>query len=116
MSDENCVFCKIVDGSILAKVLLRNDHVVAFADINPKAPAHALIVPVKHIPSVTDIGPESAGLVGEMVKMANDLADQLGVAQSGYRLVINCGPDAGQSVNHLHIHLLGGRKLAWPPG
>jgi len=111
-----CIFCKIVNRDIREPLVYEGQHVVAFRDINPQAPTHVLIVPRQHIASVADLRPEHAPIVEEMLTAANTIAQEEGVAQSGYRLVLNRGPAAGQSVDHLHMHLLAGRKLAWPPG
>ena len=112
----NCLFCRIAAGEIPSKKVHEDDRIVAFHDIDPKAPVHFLIVPRKHIASVVQLEDADAGLMGQMVIVARDLAKQLGLAQHGYRLVINAGPDAGQSVDHIHLHVLGGRQLKWPPG
>jgi histidine triad (HIT) family protein len=113
---EGCLFCKIAAGEIPAKVVCETDEVVAFRDINPQAPSHVLIVPRRHVPSVNALAPEDAELVGKLFLAAREIARQEGVAEGGYRLVMNTGPDAGQSVDHIHLHLLGGRGLGWPPG
>ena len=107
----DCIFCKIVAGEIPSDVLYQDEKVVAFRDISPLAPAHLLIIPRKHISSLADLSEAEASLVGDMVNVANQLAKQEGIAESGYRLVINCGKQGGQLVPHLHIHLLGGRQL-----
>ena len=116
MSVENCLFCKIVEGQIPAKIVYQDQDVVAFADINPQAPQHVLFIPRRHIASVTDITPEDGAVLASIFMAATKVACELGIDKSGFRLVTNVGPDAGQSVFHLHFHLLGGRKLAWPPG
>ena len=108
----DCIFCQIAAGKISSDILYQDDEVVAFRDINPQAPTHLLIIPRKHIPSLTDIAEEDTLLVGNMVKVANLLAGREGVAESGYRLAINCGEQAGQLVPHLHLHLLAGRPLS----
>jgi histidine triad (HIT) family protein len=108
---EDCVFCKVVAGELSTKTLYENDAVIAFADISPMAPVHALIVPKKHLGGINELSEEDAGVVGHMIMAARRLARQLGVADSGYRLVINTGADATQTVPHLHMHLLGGRPL-----
>ncbi len=108
---DDCIFCKIVAGDVDAKLLYEDDAVVAFADISPMAPVHALVVPKKHIASVEEAEAEDRKLLGHMVHAAQKLARDLGVADSGYRLVINTGADATQTVPHLHMHLLGGRAL-----
>jgi histidine triad (HIT) family protein len=114
MSD--CLFCKIAARSIPAQIVYENDHAVAFRDLRPVAPTHALVIPKKHIAAIHDAGPEDAQLLGELVLAARTAAEQLGLAEGGYRLVVNQGPDAGQSVFHIHVHVLGGRTMSWPPG
>jgi len=114
MSD--CLFCKILEGKIPAKIIYENTQVLAFRDINPQAPTHVLIIPRKHIASTNDIVPEDASLVGELYLAAKEIARQEGIDGPGYRTVMNCNLAAGQTVYHLHLHLLGGRQLRWPPG
>jgi histidine triad (HIT) family protein len=109
----DCVFCKIAAGEIPAKIIYRDEEVFAFPDINPLTPVHILVLPVKHIPSLADMTDKDTTLVGKMVRAANQIAREQGIARSGYRLTINSGPDAGQLVPHLHIHLMGGRHLDW---
>lgn len=111
-----CLFCKIVAREISASVVLEDDHVLAFRDIHPAAPTHVLVIPKKHITSVADATDEDGALMGKVVLAARDVAAKLGLIEGGYRLVVNHGPDAGQSVFHVHCHVLGGRALAWPPG
>ncbi len=111
-----CLFCDIVVGKIKGDIVHRDDDVVAFRDVNPQAPVHILIVPQKHISTTNDLDPESAKVIGKMCLAAKSLASQEGIAESGYRLVMNCNAGAGQSVFHIHLHLLGGRRMAWPPG
>lgn len=113
---NDCLFCGIVDGTIKANVVFQNDRVVAFKDITPKAPVHVLIIPRKHLASVLDIAVEDGALIGEIFQVAGRLAQDLGLANKGFRVVVNSGADAGQSVFHLHYHLLGGRRMSWPPG
>ncbi len=108
---EDCVFCKIVAGTIPSDAVYRDDRVLAFRDIHPAAPVHILIIPMEHITGVRDIDEAKAGLLGHMMMVANKLAKDNGVAERGYRLVINSGPEGGQVVPHLHMHLLGGRPL-----
>ncbi len=110
--DMDCIFCQIAAGKIPSEILYRDDEVVAFRDINPAAPTHLLIIPGKHIPSVAHLSGTDLPLVGHMVDVANQLAKDAGISESGYRLVINYGKDSGQVVPHLHLHLLGGRKLS----
>jgi histidine triad (HIT) family protein len=114
MSD--CLFCGIIDGRIKATIIYRDDALVAFKDIKPRAPVHILIIPRKHIVSVLDVEPNDGALIGQIFQVAARLARELGIAESGFRVVVNAGPDAGQSVFHLHYHLLGGRQMGWPPG
>ena len=114
MSD--CLFCGIVEGKIKANVVYQNERVIAFRDISPKAPVHILIIPRKHVISVLDVEASDHALVGEIFQVAGRLAREQGIADSGFRVVVNSGPDAGQSVFHLHYHLIGGRQMAWPPG
>jgi histidine triad (HIT) family protein len=111
-----CLFCNIVSRVTPAQLVFENDHVVAFKDIRPAAPAHALVIPKKHIAGIHDATPEDANLLAQVLLAARDVADKLGLAEGGYRLVINQGPDAGQSVFHLHCHVIGGRPMTWPPG
>jgi histidine triad (HIT) family protein len=112
----SCLFCQIVEGKIPAKMVLEEDDVVAFHDIDPQAPTHILVVPRRHIASITDLAPGDDALIGRLVRKARDLARKHGLAQRGFRLVFNAGDDAGYTVHHIHLHLVGGRKLAWPPG
>ena len=111
-----CLFCEIVAGRIPAKVAYQDDEVMAFYDISPQAPTHVLIVPKRHITSLLDLTPADDAVVGSLVRKGRDLAREAGVADGGFRLVFNCGDDAGYSVYHIHLHLVGGRKLGWPPG
>jgi histidine triad (HIT) family protein len=111
-----CLFCNIVAKSIPAQIVLENEHVVAFKDIRPVAPTHALVIPKRHIVGVHEAKEEDAATLGQVLLAARDVAEKLGLAEGGYRLVINQGPDAGQSVFHVHCHVLGGRTMAWPPG
>jgi len=108
----DCIFCKIVAGDIPADILYRDDKVVAFRDINPLSPVHVLIIPGEHIAGLSDLTEERSILVSQMVNVANRLARSEGIAESGYRVVINCGEQGGQLVPHLHMHLMGGRKLS----
>ena len=111
-----CLFCNIVAGKTPAEIVFDNDHVLAFKDIRPAAPVHALVIPKVHIPGIHEATPEHAAALGHVLLAARDVAEKLGLASGGYRLVVNQGADAGQSVFHLHCHVLGGRSLAWPPG
>lgn len=111
------IFSKIINREIPADIVYETDNVLAFRDINPKAPTHILIIPKSEIPKVTDIkGSEHAELLGEMYDAANKIAKDEGIAENGFRLVMNCGNNGGQEVYHLHMHLLGGRQMNWPPG
>ena len=107
----DCIFCQIVAGKIPSDIIYQDKELVAFRDIHPVAPTHVLIVPKKHIPDLVHLSEADLPVIARMVKAANQLAKQEGISQSGYRLVINCGTDAGQVVPHLHMHLLGGRRL-----
>ncbi len=108
----DCIFCQIVAGKLTSEIVYRDEEVIAFPDINPQAPVHLLIIPKRHIPSLTHLSEAEAQLIGHMVNIANQLAKREGVSESGYRLVINCGKEGGQLVPHLHMHLLGGHKLS----
>lgn len=113
---EACIFCQIASGEVPATVVYRDQTVVAFRDLNPRAPCHVLLIPRAHIGSLVELGAEQEALAGHIVRIASQVASAEGVAETGFRLVANTGPDAGQSVDHLHFHLLGGRRLGWPPG
>jgi histidine triad (HIT) family protein len=113
---SDCLFCRIVAGEIPAAIVHQNDHLIAFKDITPQAPTHVLIVPRRHIATLNDLTAEDDGLVGEMVRTAAAIAKANGHADRGYRTVLNTNADAGQTVFHIHLHLLGGRKMTWPPG
>ena len=112
----SCLFCKVVAKEIPAAITFESDEAVAFRDIHPAAPTHFLVIPRKHIASVHDAKPADAALLGHLIMTARDVAEKEGLAEGGYRLVINTGLNAGQSVFHIHVHVLGGRTLAWPPG
>ena len=115
MSD--CIFCKIIDGEIPSTMVYENEHIVAFKDVNPEAPTHLLIVPRKHIPTTLDITDEDSKVImPEIFAAIGHLARKFSLEQEGFRIVNNCGSNGGQTVNHLHFHLLGGRQLQWPPG
>jgi histidine triad (HIT) family protein len=113
---EDCLFCKIFRREIPAKEVFRDEEIVAFEDIRPVAPTHVLVIPKEHIPSVHELTGAHAPLLARMFEVANRVADERKVDREGYRLVFNKGPQAGQSVYHLHLHVLGGRGMAWPPG
>jgi len=114
MSDT--LFSKIINREIPADIVYEDDDVLAFRDINPQAPVHVLVVPRRPIATINDLGPSDAELVGKMFLAAKQIAEAEGIAERGYRTVMNCNPEAGQSVFHLHLHVLGGRAMAWPPG
>jgi histidine triad (HIT) family protein len=114
MSD--CLFCKIIGGQIPGNIVFQDDQLIAFKDINPQAPLHVLIVPRRHIASLNDLTPDDDALVGSMFRAAAALAKENGFGERGYRTVFNTNREAGQTVFHIHLHLLGGRALAWPPG
>jgi histidine triad (HIT) family protein len=111
-----CLFCDIVAGRRPARIAHEDETVVAFHDIRPQAPTHVLVVPRKHVTSLLDLAPQDDALLGSMVRTARDLARDTGLGERGFRLVMNCGDDSGYSVYHIHLHLLGGRRLGWPPG
>ena len=111
--NTDCIFCKIIAGELPSDIVYRDDEIIAFRDINPIAPVHQLIIPRKHIPSIRDLKGKDLSLLGQMTLVANQLAKKEGLAEHGYRLIINCGDEAGQTVHHLHMHLLGGRVLTW---
>lgn len=113
---SECIFCRIVSGELESEIVYEDDRVVAFADVNPQAPLHLLIVPRKHIPTLLDLGEDDLDLVGHIHGVVNRLARDRSVEDGGYRVVVNCGEGAGQSVFHLHFHLLAGREFRWPPG
>jgi histidine triad (HIT) family protein len=111
-----CLFCKIVAREIPSTIVFENDHLLAFKDVRPVAPEHALVIPKVHVVGIADANREHATLLAELLLAAPIVATRLGIAETGYRLVINNGANAGQSVFHLHLHVMGGRPMAWPPG
>jgi histidine triad (HIT) family protein len=113
---ESCIFCKVAAGEVRAEVLYEDDRVLAFRDIHPKAPIHFLVIPRAHIATLNDLDESTAGLIGELYLAAKRVAVEQGFARAGYRTVINCNAQAGQSVFHLHLHVLAGRLMGWPPG
>ena len=112
----DCLFCKMIAGEIKPDVVFEDDEVLAFRDVNPQVPLHVLVIPKIHISTVNDLTPEHASLVGGMYLAAQKIAADEGVAEPGYRMVMNCNAEAGQSVYHIHLHVLGGRPMSWPPG
>jgi histidine triad (HIT) family protein len=110
----NCLFCKMVSGEIKPDTVFEDDNILAFRDINPQAPVHILVIPKRHIATLNDL--DDAVLSGQLLKAAVTLAKQEGLSEDGYRTVFNCNKNGGQAVYHLHLHLLGGRQMAWPPG
>lgn len=113
---NDCLFCKFVSGEIKPDIVYEDDQVLAFRDLNPQAPTHVLVVPKRHISTLNDLSADDAELVGNLYLAARQVARQEGIDEAGYRTVINCNELAGQSVFHIHLHLLGGRAMAWPPG
>lgn len=111
-----CLFCRIIAGERPARVIHQDERLVAIEDINPQAPVHVLVIPRRHIATLNDLSPEDEGLVGEMVRRAAIIAKQRGIDESGYRTLFNCNRGAGQSVFHIHLHVVGGRRMGWPPG
>ncbi|WP_373898900.1 histidine triad nucleotide-binding protein [Haloimpatiens sp. FM7315] len=113
---ENCIFCKIIGGDIPCDKVYEDDRILAFKDIEPQAPVHILIIPKKHISSLNDLAEEDSKIISYIFLKAKELAKNLGISEDGYRLVTNCGKAGGQTVDHVHFHMLGGRNLQWPPG
>ena len=114
--DDECIFCRIATREIPADVLHESDTVMAFRDLNPQAPVHILLIPKEHLASIEDAESQHGGLLADLIQAATHLANAEGISASGWRLVTNVGPDGGQTVFHLHFHLLGGRNMTWPPG
>lgn len=115
MPGSECMFCRIANGEIKADIVREDEHTVAFRDINPQAPTHVLVIPRRHIAAVDDLAPADAELMGRLFLAAREIAAAEGLGE-GYRLVVNNGPQAGQTVHHIHLHVLGGRGMRWPPG
>ena len=113
---EDCVFCKIISGDIPSEKVYEDDDLFAFEDLNPAAPVHVLIIPKKHVETLRDIGEADRELIGAIFVAANKIAIEKGLAEEGFRIVANCGENGGQTVFHVHYHLLGGRRMEWPPG
>jgi len=116
MSEQSCIFCQVVAGEISADIIYQDDRAVAFRDINPQARVHALVIPREHLDSLDDAAGSDEPMLGHLLRVAARVANEEGLAESGYRTVINTGAGAGQSVFHLHLHVIGGRPLSWPPG
>ncbi|NLN19890.1 MAG: histidine triad nucleotide-binding protein [Firmicutes bacterium] len=116
MAEHDCIFCRIAKEEVPADIVHENEQIVAFRDINPQAPVHVVVIPRKHIASLAASSADDVALLGEILKAAKEVAEKLDIQASGYRVVNNCGPDAQQSVQHIHFHVLGGRRLGWPPG
>lgn len=114
MSD--CIFCRIASGDLAANIVYQDDEMIAFEDVNPQAPVHILVIPRRHIPTLLETEPQDVLLLGKLQTTAVELARQQGLEESGFRLAMNCLEDGGQSVAHIHLHLLGGRRMEWPPG
>ena len=112
----SCLFCRVIAGEVPSRKVYEDESMVAFHDINPQAPVHVLVVPRKHVATLNDLAPEDSALIGDMMRRAAAIAKDLGIDAGGYRTVFNCNRDAGQSVYHIHLHLLGGRPMHWPPG
>ena len=113
---DDCIFCKIINKKISAEIEYENDRLIAFKDINAQAPVHILIIPKIHISTLNDLLPEHTNLVGELIQVSKDIAKLKGIEKNGFRIGFNCNSDAGQTVYHIHLHLLGGRVFSWPPG
>jgi histidine triad (HIT) family protein len=116
MSEQDCLFCKILSGDIPADIVYESDTAIAFRDVNPQAPTHVLVIPRKHIATINDLGEADQQIVGSLYLAAKEVASAEGISDEGYRAVMNCNEGAGQSVFHIHLHVLGGRALGWPPG
>jgi histidine triad (HIT) family protein len=113
---EDCLFCRIVNSEVGSEIIEERPTALAFRDVNPQAPVHILIVPKEHIPQIKDLGPDNCDVLTDIFSLINDIAVSEGIAQTGFRVVCNIGEEAGQAVDHLHFHLLGGRFMRWPPG
>ena len=113
---SNCLFCRIIEKKVPAKIAYEDDLCLAFEDVNPQAPVHTLVIPKKHIPTLLDLKEEDESLMGHLIGIANKIAKDKGIAERGFRLVTNCNPESGQTVYHIHLHVLGGRIMHWPPG
>ena len=116
MSEPDCLFCKIVAGEIPAEVIWESGSAVAFRDINPQAPTHVLVIPKRHVATINDLSDDDREMIGDLFVAAKGIAADEGLTEDGYRVVMNCNAAAGQTVFHIHLHLLGGRQMTWPPG
>jgi histidine triad (HIT) family protein len=116
MAEPDCLFCRILSGDIPADIVYESDATIAFRDINPQAPTHVLVIPRQHIATINDLDESHKDIVGSLYLAAREIAEQENIAESGYRAVMNCNAGAGQTVFHIHLHVLGGRPLTWPPG
>jgi histidine triad (HIT) family protein len=116
MSEQDCLFCKILSGDIPADIIYESDSAIAFRDVNPQAPTHVLVIPRKHVATINDLDEDDQQMVGSLYLAAKEVARAEGISEEGYRAVMNCNEGAGQSVFHIHLHVLGGRALDWPPG
>ena len=116
MSNPDCIFCKIAAGDLDADIVYQSEELVGFRDLNPQAPTHVLIIPRRHISTINDITESDAEMIGQLIVAAKEIAAQEGISEPGYRVTMNCNAGAGQSVFHVHLHLLGGRQFTWPPG
>ena len=112
----SCIFCKIVNKEMKSQIIHEDEEILVFHDINPQAPVHVLVAPKKHISLITEMHEEDQKMFGKMIYIAKEVAQELGIASSGFRLVLNNGPDANQTVPHIHLHVIGGRRMGWPPG
>ena len=113
---SNCLFCRIIEKKVPAKIVFEDALCLAFEDVNPQAPVHTLVIPKKHLPTLLDLKEEDESLMGHLIGIANKIAKDKGIAERGFRLVTNCNPESGQTVYHIHLHVLGGRIMHWPPG
>ncbi|MBI1763184.1 MAG: histidine triad nucleotide-binding protein [Acidobacteria bacterium] len=116
MTEADCLFCKLAEGTIPSEKVYEDDQALAFRDLHPQAPTHVLLIPKEHLDSLNDASQSDQPLLGYLLRLVPKIANQLGIAESGFRTVINTGGEGGQTVDHLHIHLLGGRPMTWPPG
>jgi histidine triad (HIT) family protein len=114
MSD--CIFCKIIEKKLPAKIMYEDEQALGFEDVNPQAPVHILVIPKRHVSTILDTGKEDSALMSHLIEICKNIARDKGIAERGFRIVTNCNPESGQTVYHLHLHLLGGRQMHWPPG